>query len=400
MHPVRRRAGLLSSLAKLYATVRRLLNSEGTTEEALELQQKLHARYTSYLESHENALVAVPEREHSLTTSHIDFEERHQEAVEMLQAYIDDGNKSERSLHMRSLFSSRSSNAGTLKTVSTKHSSRRSSRSAVSQANSNRLSEARIQAELAKKNAEQQQIMQEAHQRRLAAERETARHRMVFEQQAAHRKAELDREATRLQMELEEQARQRSLLQEETERQHRELEEEMETRRQVAEYEKLRAEVQIREREEVRSNFASDYESSDEERSDVTRPKKTATKILGFQSIDDQQESMREILRAFSKPKDLVEDKPAPQRNVTNWLEESDKFSSQKLKVPFNTPAQPRERYVPATQVRRDQFNNQPQPEKQISLVGISENCSNARRTIVVRATSPKVPICGRPDGP
>ena len=37
VHPVRRRAGLLSSLAKLYATVRRLLNSEGTTEEALEL---------------------------------------------------------------------------------------------------------------------------------------------------------------------------------------------------------------------------------------------------------------------------------------------------------------------------------------------------------------------------
>ena len=38
--------------------------------------------------------------------------------------------------------------------------------------------------------------------------------------------------------------------------------------------------------------------------------------------------------------------------------------------------------------------------EKQISRVGMSEITSNALRIIVVRATSPKVPICGRPDGP
>ena len=38
--------------------------------------------------------------------------------------------------------------------------------------------------------------------------------------------------------------------------------------------------------------------------------------------------------------------------------------------------------------------------EKQISRVGMSEIASNARRIIVVRATSPKVPICGRPLGP
>ncbi len=38
--------------------------------------------------------------------------------------------------------------------------------------------------------------------------------------------------------------------------------------------------------------------------------------------------------------------------------------------------------------------------EKQISRVGISEITSKARRIIVVRATSPKVPICGRPEGP
>jgi hypothetical protein len=39
--------------------------------------------------------------------------------------------------------------------------------------------------------------------------------------------------------------------------------------------------------------------------------------------------------------------------------------------------------------------------EKQISRVGMSFVMhSKARRIMVVRATSPKVPICGRPDGP
>ena len=38
--------------------------------------------------------------------------------------------------------------------------------------------------------------------------------------------------------------------------------------------------------------------------------------------------------------------------------------------------------------------------EKQISRVGMSLMISKARRIIVVRCTSPKVPICGRPDGP
>ena len=285
VHPVRRRAGLLSSLAKLYATVRRLLNSEGTTEEALELQQKLHDRYTSYLESHENALVAVPEREHSLTTSYIDFDERHQEAVEMLQAYIDDGNKSERSLHMRSLFSSRSSNAGTLKSVSTKHSSRRSDRSAISQAKSDRLSEARVQAELAKTNFAQQQAIKETQQKKLAAEREAARQQIEFERKAAQEKVKMEQEAARRQFELDQQRIlrdeelkqkdiQRQILREETERQQRELEEELELQRQLAEYEKRRAEVHIRQRREMRSEFGSDFESSDDEiERDVTKPK-------------------------------------------------------------------------------------------------------------------------------
>ena len=38
--------------------------------------------------------------------------------------------------------------------------------------------------------------------------------------------------------------------------------------------------------------------------------------------------------------------------------------------------------------------------ENEMSFVGISEIASKARRTIVVLSTSPKVPICGSPDGP
>ena len=38
--------------------------------------------------------------------------------------------------------------------------------------------------------------------------------------------------------------------------------------------------------------------------------------------------------------------------------------------------------------------------EKQIIRVGTSEISSNARRIIVVRATSPNVPMCGSPLGP
>ena len=72
----------------------------------------------------------LPEREVSLNLSHMEVDKRHLEVHDLLQAYIDDGNKSERSVHMRSLFSSKASVAGTTKTASAsqKRSSRRSSR--------------------------------------------------------------------------------------------------------------------------------------------------------------------------------------------------------------------------------------------------------------------------------
>ena len=369
--PVRQRAGYLSALSKTYSAIRRLIETGGSTDEALELQTKLRERYEKYLKCHEAALVAVPEREESLNASHINVDQRHLEVEEQLQAYINDGNKSEKSLHVGSLFSSRTSVA-----ASSKRSSRKTGRSVVSQAksNSDKLSEARIQAQLAKSNVEQQRLIQEAQQQKLMAERETARQKREFEIQAAEKKREMERDAARQKMEYEEQLRRRDeeikqadidrrLLQEETERQHKELENQLEMQRKIAEMEKLRNEVKVREREEMRSTLGSDYESSDEEREDVTNPKKTVVG-LGFQSIDDQQASMFKILGDFSKPKH-VEDKTEPQRDVVSWLDQS--HVNRKPLVPFNTPAQPREGYVPPLNIRRDVSETQSSHENVMS---------------------------------
>ena len=397
VHPVRRRAGLLSALTKVHTAVFRLIDSGGSTDEAREIQQKLEDRYTTYLECHETALVEVPERETSLNTSHFDIDQRHQDIAEQLQVYIDDGIKTERSLHVRSLFSSKSSSAGTAKSVSNKHSSRRSSRSVVSQAKSDRLSEARVQAEIAKANVQQQRALQETQQKKLAAEREAVRQRIEFERQAAQEKIDMEREAARRQLELDEQTKeaarrqlelneqkrlrdeeikrkdiQRRLLQEETERQQRELEEELETQRQLAEYERRRAEVKIREREEMRSALGSDYES-DDEREDVTREQVQVKKPTNFQPIEDQQASMLEILQEYSKPKINVDVSNMTQRKrVGMWLDESDGMMRKPLQAPHNTPAVPQITYrLPAetrkeplqlldSQERRDSMFNSP----------------------------------------
>ena len=54
--PVRRRAGLISALVKLYVKTQKLLDEDGSQEDAVQLQEKPHERYTVYLESHEIAL--------------------------------------------------------------------------------------------------------------------------------------------------------------------------------------------------------------------------------------------------------------------------------------------------------------------------------------------------------
>ena len=93
-------------------------------DDELQLQNKLHERYTVYLESHEIAIASFPEKEESLTSSHIRNEQRHQQAISALQAYINDGTKPEddmESLHAASLFSYRFK-----RTQTSKHSSQHS----------------------------------------------------------------------------------------------------------------------------------------------------------------------------------------------------------------------------------------------------------------------------------
>ena len=75
--PVRRRAGLLSSLVKLYVSVKELIDEDGSTEDATKLQEKLSERYVAYLESHEVSLATYPDREDNLMTSHVKYELRH-----------------------------------------------------------------------------------------------------------------------------------------------------------------------------------------------------------------------------------------------------------------------------------------------------------------------------------
>ena len=293
VHPVRRRAGLLSALTKVHNAVIRLIDSEGSTEEARELQQKLNERYENYLECHETVLVEVPERETSLNASHFDIDQRHQEIAERLQAYIDDGNKSERSMHVRRLFSSRSSNAGTAKTLSNRHSSHRSH---ISKARSDgRLNEARVQAQLARNKCRTiQNSASRTTEKSLDLEREAARREIELERQAALQRLEKEereqreRQAeARRKFELDEEIRRKDLhrrmMQEETERKQREWDHEMALQTKIDEMERLDAEVHAREKEDLRSVLGSDVDS-DDEREDVTSSKNVHKSKLGFQS--------------------------------------------------------------------------------------------------------------------
>ena len=197
-NPVRRRAGLLSALVKNYVNVKKLIENDGSAEDGIQLQEKLNEQYVKYLDSHEVSLTTYPDREENLMASHVKYELRHQHMMDDLAAYIADGTKPREedleSLHAESLFSLRSkksvarsqaSRANTHKTASkasnenmsvhppsqgdqrsgshrSNYQSVHDAASHVSEARSERLSEARIQAELAQKRLEQEELLQQA----------------------------------------------------------------------------------------------------------------------------------------------------------------------------------------------------------------------------------------------
>ena len=136
-----------------------------------------------------------------------------------------------------------------------------------------------------------------------------------------------------------------------------ELEEDLEMQRQLKAYENLRAEVRIREREELRSALGSDYDS-EEDRDDL-RDELTVTRTApgpcqpratkGFQDIEDQQTQMNQMLKEFSKPKARVDVQQMNEREV-QWKTGWGNLTSPRWDapgVPRNTPAVPRTGYRP-----------------------------------------------------
>ena len=272
-NPFRQRAGHLSTLVKGFAAAREIMQNDGSIEEALEMIDKLNDIYKAYLKSHDLAMETNedPKRDKTLIDSFMRYEQRHDQVLDELNEFIHDGTKPDPSSHG----SSRASSKSSMKTANTTILSvNRSNTSSTSQA---RLSEARVQAELAKTDVENLRKLQEAQQKKLQLEREEAQRRL-----------KLDEENRRIEME-------RRILKEETERRRQELDNQIEMQRRVAELEKLRAEVHIREQEEVRSQLGSDYES-DEEIEDVTRPE-----ITGKPQTVADVSSMRETINMSSR---------------------------------------------------------------------------------------------------
>ena len=186
-NPLRRRAGLLSALAKCYSAAKTLMYEGGAVEDALQLQEKISNAYNKYLESHDDAMdnALGSEREQSLIDSFMRNDIRHDKIVDQLSTYIDDGTKPEPSLSASSQASSRSS----MKTANTTILSiNKSQTSSTSQA---RLSEARVQADLAKADVENLRKLQEAQQKKLQLEREEAQRQLKLDEE--NRRIEIER---------------------------------------------------------------------------------------------------------------------------------------------------------------------------------------------------------------
>ena len=382
--PIRRRAGLISALVKLYVNAQKLMDKGGSAEDAQQLQDKLQERYVTYLESHEIALATYPDREETLTTSHVRSEQRHQQLLDNLEAYIADGTKPDdlESLHAASLFSRRSSAKNSI-ARSCPVLRKADTASRLSQPRSATMIETRVQAEMAKRRFAQQQAEVEAHQRKIVFELEIARQNRELDKRRAEadarerrlqeeaelreqqlledaarkqqelklaaeeRERQMQREARRNQEELEMRQRQIQLdferqqrelqeesakrkreldlrqreLQEEAELYERQLEKVLQMKKKQDEMENLQAELKIREQEEIRADLGSDYDS-DGDRVDVTRKEKSKPKH-GYQLENEQNTQMQDILRAITDDQLHGASAVTAKRNsVKDWLQD------------------------------------------------------------------------------
>ena len=387
--PIRRRAGLLSALVKLYVNAQKLMDKGGSAEDAQELHDKLHERYTKYLESHEIALATYPDRDEALIASHVRSEQRHQQLVDNLEIYIVDGTKPDdlESLHAASLFSVRSKKS-VAQSCPALHKRSAETASRVSQARSTTISETRVQAALAKRRFAQQQAEQKELQKKIDFERDVARqHRELdirreeadarerkMKEEAEARDRKLKEEAEALERQIQEESerckreldRRQREIQEEAELHKRELENALQLRKQRDEMENLEAELRLRQREEVRGELGSDYDS-DSDRDDVTQPKHCAPKPQ-FQLECEQDEQMRNILRSSNDDQQRGIPVPLTTRDSVNkWLQKPPADSTlPRVQASHNTELgymPPKPNYVdtatqpqrrPACETRRD----------------------------------------------
>ena len=314
--------------------------------------------------------------------SHIKYELRHQHMMDDLAAYIADGTKPKEedleSLHAGSLISLRSnksvarsqaSRANSRKTASkagdentsqhpplqgNQHSGSHHSHyqsvhdttSHVSEAQSERLSEARVKAERAQKRLEQEELLQQANQLKLRMEREAAQQRQMLEAEAEQKRIESERQQTEL-------ASRRRELEEETERRTREVEHAIQLQRKRHEVENLQAEVSARKAEEMRAALESDY-NSDEEHEDVTNPHHVTRPSRGFQPIEEQSACLTKVLEEITRKQ--AESRPGAAREQVSWLQEHDAirhYDTPPPQVPLNTPVVLQTGYKPQSQQYR-----------------------------------------------
>ena len=384
--PLRRRAGLLSALSRIYNEAYRLMKNGGTPEEVEQLRAKIEDGYNAHLEGHEVTLVEYPDREQTLVESHDAYDLKHQLLLDQLTVYVERGAAPEdkRSVYAASLFSQRSSAKNSIaRSCPVPRKAHTFSRQ--SKARSTTLSETRVQAELAKRRFAQQKAEAEEHQRKIEFDRDIARqHRELdkrraetdarekrLQEDAARKLQELnlaaeERErqvqlaAQRNQEELEIRQRQIQLdfekqqrelqekstkrkqeldlwqreLHEEAELYERHMEKVMQMQKKQNEMENLQAELRLREREEIRNELGSDYDS-DDDRVDVTQTKMSAKPKSGFQPETDQEALMQQILRDVTDdhlPKPMAH---ATTRNaVTDWLNDPANEDTSHTRVP------------------------------------------------------------------
>jgi hypothetical protein len=336
-NPKRVRAGHLSQLTRLYKEVNRLILSDGTAEEVRFMRKRIEEQYLLYLESHEETVADNPELEQAYLDAHNRNEARHQLVLDNIDAYLQDGSKPDdsdiESYHDASALSipgtvsvassSVASSRNSKRTASSRlrsHASGRKTPSAAptirslersskatSQAKSDRISEARVQAELQELRAKQMST--------------------IHEMEEKQRLFEIERETHRLKMELQQQK----------------FAHDLERERQQSKVNELKAEVQLRQREVIRSEIGSDY-GSDAEREDVTRPKTAAPKPKqGWLPEAEQTALMQKIHQSY---RDYGLPAPAPEvlANVAseeNLVQEQYLSNSIPRRVGYTPPTNP-----------------------------------------------------------